>query len=110
MSRVWVDLVFRGAGQQTSLFSIRPPEVLQRSSLEDSSTNCAAMPPSRPALADAEQLSSASEAVPALHSDLATLWNPRSVLQGRSGFMSLIGYVCPGMRTNNDLTAKCDNR
>jgi hypothetical protein len=30
VSRVRVDLGIRGAGHQTSLFSIRPPEVLQR--------------------------------------------------------------------------------
>jgi hypothetical protein len=39
VSRVWVDLVVRSAGHQTSLFSIRQPEVLRRSSLEDSVQN-----------------------------------------------------------------------
>jgi len=37
VSRVWVNPVLRDAGHQTSLFSIRPPEVLRRASLEDSS-------------------------------------------------------------------------
>ena len=38
VSSVWVDLVIRSAGHQTSLFSIRPPEGLHRASLEGAST------------------------------------------------------------------------
>jgi hypothetical protein len=40
-------LVLCDAGHQTSLFSIRPPEVQHRASLEDSSTKRGTMPPQR---------------------------------------------------------------
>jgi hypothetical protein len=60
VSRAWVDLVLRGAGHQTSLFSIRPPEVQHRASLEGSSTERGVM---RSCTGDAARLQFSSEAV-----------------------------------------------
>src|SRR5205823_5049401 len=73
VSRASVDLVIRDAGHQTSLFSIRPPEVLQRSSLEGASTK----PRSMPSRADSRRLVSATQVVVAVPPDrlaIAALW------------------------------------
>src|SRR5215475_10136816 len=113
VSRAWVDLVLRGAGHQTSLFSIRPPGFsrVPRSRIRRrSEARCCR------AQADRARIPSASEAVPTISFGsgrlvaIAALWNPSSVPQDRSRFMSLIRYVCPEIDTRNDLVDKYDNQ
>ncbi len=105
-----VDLVSRGAGHQTSLFSIRPPEVLRESSLEDSwmrhssASPCIGGERARTCLPG-------HAAAPTIRIGLWHLDGDRHSDPMGPGFMSSIIYVCRYTYTiSGSLKPDCNHR